>query len=81
MGIKTFKPVTQSRRQFTVSDFAELTDKHRKPEKSLLAPYKRKGAVTIKGTHQPVPWGGHKRRYRLIVFKRKKDKPGQRCGD
>jgi len=74
MGIKTFKPVTQSRRQFTVSDFAELTDKHRKPEKSLLAPYKRKGGRNNQGyTTSRFRGGGHKRRYRLIDFKRKKD--------
>lgn len=74
MGIKTFKPVTMSRRQFTVSDFAELTDKHRKPEKSLLAPYKRSGGRNNQGyTTSRFRGGGHKRRYRLIDFKRVKD--------
>lgn len=74
MGIKAFKPYTQSRRQMTVSDFAEITDKHRKPEKSLLAPYKRHGGRNNQGyTTSRFRGGGHKRRYRLIDFKRIKD--------
>ena len=74
MGIKAFKPYTMSRRQFTVSDFSELTDKHKKPEKSLLAPYKRKGGRNNQGyTTSRFRGGGHKRRYRLIDFKRIKD--------
>lgn len=74
MGIKAFKPYTMSRRQFTVSDFSELTDKHKKPEKSLLAPYKRKGGRNNQGyTTSRFRGGGHKRRYRLIDFRRIKD--------
>ncbi|HMO35459.1 MAG TPA: 50S ribosomal protein L2, partial [Gemmatales bacterium] len=74
MGIKTFKPITMSRRHFTVSDFSELTDRKKKPEKSLLAPYKRKGGRNNQGyTTSRFRGGGHKRRYRLIDFKRMKD--------
>lgn len=77
MGIKAFKPYTMSRRQFTVSDFAELTDKNKKPEKSLLAPYKRSGGRNNQGyTTSRFRGGGHKRRYRLIDFKRVKDEIG-----
>ncbi len=72
MAIKTFKPTTPSRRYMTVADFEKLTDK--KPEKSLLAPLKKSGGRNTNGRitsrHRG---GGHKRRYRVIDFKRDKD--------
>lgn len=71
MGIKTYNPRSPGRRGATGFDFAELTDK--KPEKSLTEPLKRKGARNNHGQisirHQG---GGHKRRYRVIDFKRQK---------
>jgi len=71
MGIKKFKPVTPTLRYRTVSDFAEITTD--KPEKSLLAPLKKKGGRNNRGRitarHRG---GGHKRRYRIIDFKRNK---------
>ena len=72
MGVKHLKPTSAGRRFQTVSDFAEITTD--KPEKSLLAPLPKKagrnnnGRVTTR--HQG---GGHKRRYRIIDFKRRKD--------
>lgn len=72
MGIKTFKPTSAGRRQMTVSTFDEITTD--RPEKSLLAPLKKKagrnnqGKLTVR--HQG---GGHKRQYRIIDFKRDKD--------
>ena len=72
MGIKHFKPYTPSRRNMTVSDFAEITKKT--PEKSLLAKKKEKagrnsyGRITVR--HQG---GGNRQKYRIIDFKRKKD--------
>ncbi len=72
MAIKSFKPTTPSRRYMTVASFDEITTDQ--PEKSLLAPIKRKGGRNVDGRitsrHQG---GGHKRRYRLIDFKRDKD--------
>ncbi|MCB0377293.1 MAG: 50S ribosomal protein L2 [Chlamydiia bacterium] len=71
MGVKKFNPTSPGRRGMTGYDFAEITKT--KPEKSLTAPLKRKGArnnhgqITIR--HQG---GGHKRKYRLIDFKRTK---------
>ena len=71
MGIKKFKPVTPTLRYRTVSDFAEVTTD--KPEKSLLAPLKKTGGRNNRGRitsrHRG---GGHKRRYRMIDFKRNK---------
>ena len=72
MAIKSFKPTTPSRRHMTVSAFDEITTD--KPEKSLVVPLVRKagrnnqGKLTVR--HQG---GGHKRKYRIIDFKRDKD--------
>ncbi|MBR8661358.1 50S ribosomal protein L2 [Brevibacillus sp. NL20B1] len=72
MGIKKFKPTSPGRRQMTVSTFEEITKST--PEKSLLAPLTKKagrnnqGKITVR--HQG---GGHKRKYRIIDFKRNKD--------
>jgi large subunit ribosomal protein L2 len=71
MGIKKFKPVTPTLRYRTVSDFTEIT--RSKPEKSLLAPLNKSGGRNNRGRitsrHRG---GGHKRRYRMIDFKRNK---------
>ena len=77
MGIKKFKPTSPGRRFMTVETFDEIT--RQAPERSLLAPVKRTGGRNNYGRittrHQG---GGHKRRYRVIDFKRDKDGvPGQ----
>jgi large subunit ribosomal protein L2 len=72
MGVRQFKPTSPGRRFMTISDFDEVTTD--KPEKSLLAPARRHGGRNNTGRittrHQG---GGHKRRYRIIDFKRRKD--------
>src|SRR3954447_24430575 len=74
MGIRQYKPTTPGRRQGEVSDFAELTDRRKKPEKSLLRPHKKKGGRNNQGVIcTRFRGGGHKRKYRLIDFKRIKD--------
>ena len=74
MGIRQYKPVTPGRRQATVSDFAEITDRKRKPEKSLLVPLKKKGGRNNQGiVCSRFRGGGNKRKYRVIDFKRRKD--------
>lgn len=71
MGIKVYKPTSSGRRDMSVSTFEEIT--RTKPEKSLLRPLKKRagrnnlGRLTVR--HRG---GGHKRRYRLIDFKRDK---------
>ena len=74
MGIRHYKPTSAGRRGASVSDFAEITDRKKKPEKSLLVRYKKKGGRNNQGKitsrHRG---GGHKRMYRLIDFKRNKD--------
>lgn len=72
MGVRKYKPSSPGRRFQTVSDFAEITTTT--PEKSLLEPLPKKagrnnyGRITTR--HQG---GGHKRKYRKIDFKRRKD--------
>jgi large subunit ribosomal protein L2 len=74
MGIRQFKPVTPGRRQMTVSDFKEITDRKKKPEKSLLRPMPKKGGRNNQGViTSRFRGGGHKQRYRLVDFKRRKD--------
>lgn len=72
MAIKSFKPYSAGRRFMTVASFDEITTD--KPEKSLLEPLKKHGGRNQQGRltvrHQG---GGHKRRYRIIDFKRTKD--------
>ncbi|MEA2009422.1 MAG: 50S ribosomal protein L2 [Actinomycetota bacterium] len=72
MGVKKLKPTSPGRRFQTVSDFETITKS--KPEKSLLAKQKRSSGRNsygrITSRHRG---GGHKRRYRVIDFRRTKD--------
>jgi len=72
MAIKKYKPTSAGRRGMSVSTFEEITTSQ--PEKSLLAPLTKKGGRNNQGKltvrHQG---GGHKRKYRIIDFKRNKD--------
>lgn len=76
MGIRTYKPTSPGRRGGQVSDFAEITDRKKKPEKALIVPHKKRGGRNFQGKittrHRG---GGHRRMYRLIDFKRN-DKDG-----
>jgi large subunit ribosomal protein L2 len=71
MPIKVYKPTSPGRRGMSVSTFEEVTQS--KPEKSLIRPLKQsagrnfRGKITVR--HRG---GGHKRRYRVIDFKRDK---------
>ena len=71
MAVKKYTPTTPGRRFMTVSRFDELTKGN--PEKSLLAPLMKYGGRNNTGRktvrHRG---GGHKRRYRIIDFKRDK---------
>ena len=72
MGVKKFKPVTPGRRFMTVSTFEDITSTE--PERGLLRPLISRGGRNSQGKmtvrHQG---GGHKRRYRVIDFRRNKD--------
>ena len=72
MPIKKFKPVTPGTRTRVGNKFAELTTD--KPEKSLLAPLKKSGGRNRTGKMTVRQrGGGHKRRYRIIDFRRNLD--------
>src|SRR6266536_169382 len=72
MALKKYKPTSPGRRFMSVSSFEEITKSE--PEKSLTAPITKTGGRNVNGRittrHQG---GGHKRRYRIIDFKRRKD--------
>jgi large subunit ribosomal protein L2 len=72
MGIKKYRPTTPSRRHMTVLTFEEISKG--KPEKSLTEPLKKTGGRNNKGRLTVRHIGGrHKRLYRIIDFKRRKD--------
>src|SRR3954452_14018633 len=75
MGIRNYKPTSAGRRQGSVSDFTDCTNpKVNNPEKSLLKKLKKKGGRNNQGVIcVRFRGGGHKRMYRVIDFKRKKD--------
>jgi large subunit ribosomal protein L2 len=72
MAIRKFKPTSPARRGASVSDFDTITKSS--PEKSLLAPLPKKAGRNVHGRitsrHRG---GGHKRKYRVIDFRRDKD--------
>jgi ribosomal protein L2, bacterial/organellar len=72
MPIRRYKPTSAGRRFMSVSTFEEITKTT--PEKSLVQPVTKKGGRNNRGRittrHQG---GGHKRRFRVIDFKRVKD--------
>lgn len=72
MAVKKLKPVTPGQRNKVIGTFDTITSS--KPEKSLLRPLKKTGGRnnTGKMTMRNIG-GGHKRKYRVIDFKRNKD--------
>jgi len=71
MGTKSFKPTSPARRYYTVSDFADLTAKE--PERSLIEKKTSSGGRNNYGRiTSRFRGGGHKRRFRVIDFRREK---------
>lgn len=71
MPVKTFKPLTPSRRYLTVASFAEVTKT--KPERGLVQRRKKTGGRNCYGrlTARGIG-GGHKQKLRIVDFKRRK---------
>ena len=70
MPTKKYRPYTPSRRTMTTSDFGEVT--RSTPEKSLIRPIKKSGGRNNRGRiTSRFRGGGHKRRYRVIDFRRR----------
>lgn len=76
MAVKTFRPMTPARRQMSQIDFKDLTKK--KPERSLLESKNSTGGRNSYGRiTSRFRGGGHKRKYRIVDFKRsKREVPG-----
>lgn len=71
MPVRKLKPTTPGQRHKILSAFTEITES--KPEKSLLAPISKSGGRNNQGRMtMRYTGGGHKRRYRIIDFKRDK---------
>lgn len=71
MGIKKYRPRTQGTRQLALPDFSEVTASS--PERSLVEGLRNKGGRNHRGKVTAYHrGGGHKRRYRVIDFKREK---------
>jgi large subunit ribosomal protein L2 len=71
MAVKKLNPTTPGQRHKVISDFAEITTST--PHKPLLAPLKKSGGRNNQGRMtMRYRGGGHKRRYRIIDFKRDK---------
>lgn len=72
MAVKKFRPITPVRRYLTVADFSDLT-KNKAPEKRLLAKKMGSGGRNSYGRVTNInKGGGHKRRYRVVDFRRDK---------
>ena len=71
MSVRKLKPITPGQRFRIVNEYSEITTS--KPEKSLLTPLKKSGGRNNQGKMtMRYKGGGHKRRYRIIDFKRDK---------
>ena len=71
MSVRKLKPITSAQRFRVVNGFDAITTD--KPEKSLLAPKKRSGGRNSQGKMtMRYRGGGHKKKYRIIDFKRNK---------
>src|SRR6187455_3582928 len=72
MAVKKFKPISPGTRFRVGNSYEELTTA--KPEKSLLEPIKKSGGRNADGKMtMRHKGGGHKRRYRVIDWKRDKE--------
>lgn len=71
MAVKKINPTTPGQRNRIAPDFSDITTN--KPERSLIAPMRKTGGRNSEG-HRTARYigGGHKRRYRIIDFKRNK---------
>jgi large subunit ribosomal protein L2 len=73
MAIKKYKPTSAGRRGMSSQDFGQITKKENAPEKSLIEKHAQTGGRNVYGRiTSRFRGGGHKRRYRVIDFKRDK---------
>ena len=73
MGNRAFKPTSPSRREMTMSDFSEISHKGRKPLRTLVEAKSKSGGRSNQGRIAVrFQGGGHKRKYRVVDFRRNK---------
>jgi large subunit ribosomal protein L2 len=72
MGIKKYKPTSPGRRAMSTNDFADLTDGYKVEKKLLKAKHSKAGRNNHGRITARFRGGGHKRKYRVIDFKRSK---------
>lgn len=71
MGIRAYKPTSAGRRGATVADFSEITDRKKRPEKSLTVRLRRTGGRNFQGKITCRHMGGGSRKlYRIVDFRR-----------
>ena len=74
MGIRYYKPTSAGRRGASVSDFSEISDRKKKPQRSMLVRIRKSGGRNVQGKITCRHMGGGSRRmYRIIDFRRVKD--------
>jgi len=72
MPLKTFRPITPSQRYKSVADFSEITTD--KPVRALTEKKSEKGGRNNRGrVTMRYRGGGHKRKYRIVDFRRDKE--------
>jgi len=77
VAVRQYKPTSAGRRFQSVSGFQDITKTKKHPERSLLAPLRKHGGRNNRGRLTILHrGGGHKRRYRVIDFRREKDGVG-----
>lgn len=73
MGVRKLKPTTPGQRHKITNDFAEVTVKKSNPERSLVAKKTKSGGRNNQGRMtMRYTGGGHKKKYRVVDFKRDK---------
>ena len=71
MGLRQYKPTSAGRRNASVPDFTEITDRKKRPERAMLVRIRKTGGRNVQGKITcRHTGGGHRRMYRVIDFRR-----------
>lgn len=71
MGLRQYKPTSAGRRNASVADFSEITDRKKQPERSMVHRLRRTGGRNVQGKITcRHTGGGHRKMYRIVDFRR-----------
>lgn len=71
MGLRQYKPTSAGRRNASVADFSEITDRKKQPERSMVHRLRRTGGRNVQGKITcRHTGGGHRKMYRVVDFRR-----------